>query len=183
MISYIYVSNRYQARVEYFMFTSVAAFFGGGATFMTGAYSYITDVSRESHRTARIAVADMFMASAYPFGNILSAPLYWYAGGYYGIFGCGLVLSVINMTYIMLYVKETRGPRAHPRYATVQHESNVASDQGGEDTQPRNLLSLSHLKSVFTTAMKERPNKMRTVLLMLISAMILNQAANRKYRD
>ena len=165
------------------MLTSIVAFFGGGATFMTGAYSYIADVSRESHRTARIAVADMFMASAYPFGNILSAPLYWYAGGYYGIFGCGLALSVINVAYIMLYVKETRGPRAHLRYATVQHESDVASDLGVQASQPRNLLSLAHLKSVFTTAMKERPNNMRAVLLMLISAMILNQAANRKYLD
>ena len=64
--------------VEYYLLTSVASFFGGWATFMTGAFSYITDVSRESHRTARIAVAEMFMASAYPFGNIISAPLYWY---------------------------------------------------------------------------------------------------------
>ena len=69
---------RDQARIEYYMLTSIAAFFGGGATFLAGAFSYITDVSRESHRTARIAVAEMFMASAYPFGNILSAPLYWY---------------------------------------------------------------------------------------------------------
>ena len=103
------------------------------------------------------------------------------ASGYYGIFGFGLVLSIINMAYIMLYVKETRGPRAHPRYVAVQRESHAASDLGGEDNQPSNLLSLAHLKSVFTTAMKKRPNNMRAVLLMLISAMILNQTANRKW--
>ena len=68
----------------------------------------------------------------------------------------------------------------HPRYAAVQRESDTASDLGGESNQPRNLFSLAHLRSVFTTAMKDRPNNTRTVLLMLISAMILNQAANRK---
>lgn len=67
---------RYQARIEYYLLTSISAFVGGGATFMAGAFSYLTDVSRESHRTARIALAEMFMASAYPVGNIISAPLY-----------------------------------------------------------------------------------------------------------
>ena len=84
------------------------------------------------------------------------------------------------MAYIILYVKETRGPRAHARYAALQPEHDAASDLGGNANQPRNLLSLEHLKSVFTTALKDRPNRMRVVLLMLISAMILNQAANRK---
>ena len=84
------------------------------------------------------------------------------------------------MAYIILYVKETRGPRVHPRYATVQRESDSASDLGGETNQPRDLLSFDHIKSVFKTAIKERPNNMRVVLIMLISSMILNQAANRK---
>ena len=94
--------------------------------------------------------------------------------GYYGIFGSYVIVSIINIFYIVLFVKETRGPRAHPRYIT----DAVASDLGSDPEQrPKNLLSVAHLRSVFSTAMKSRPNNMRAVLLMLITAMILNMSA------
>ena len=94
--------------------------------------------------------------------------------GYYGIFGSYLIVSIINMFYIVLFVKETRGPRAHPQYITDAASSDLGSDP---EQRPKNLLSVAHLRSVFSTAMKSRPNNMRAVLLMLITAMILNMSA------
>ena len=100
--------------------------------------------------------------------------------GYYGIFGSVLVLNVINMTYVTVFLKETRGPRAHPRYARFQRDGDVDADLGGENEEPKNLLSLGHLKSIFETSFKRRPNNMRTVLLILIAAMILNESVYSK---
>ena len=101
--------------------------------------------------------------------------------GYYGIFGTCLVLNVINMTYVMVFLKETRGPRAHPRYSRFQCDSDIGADLGGESERPKSLLSLDHLKSIFETTFKRRPNNMRTVLLILIAAMILNESVFSKY--
>ena len=65
--------------MEWYLLSSIYAFVGGGVTtFMTGALSYLTDVSRDSHRTARIALAEMLSVSGFPIGNIVSAPLYGY---------------------------------------------------------------------------------------------------------
>lgn len=97
--------------------------------------------------------------------------------GYYGIFASYLLLSIINMLYIIIFVKETRGPRAHPRYITDAATSDLGSDP---EQQPKNLLSFAHIKSIFSTAMKARPDNMRVVLLMLITAWILNVSANCK---
>ena len=73
----IRLNNRYEARVEWYLLTSIYAFVGGGVTtFLTGAFSHLTDISRDSHRTARIALAEMLSASGFPIGNIISAPLY-----------------------------------------------------------------------------------------------------------
>ena len=101
--------------------------------------------------------------------------------GYYGIFGTCLVLNVINMTYVTVFLKETRGPRVHPRYARFLCDSDIGADLGGERERPKNLLSLDHLKSIFETTFKRRPNNMRTVLLILIAAMILNESVFSKY--
>ena len=69
--------TRYEARVEWYLLTSIYAFVGGGfTTYLAGAFSYLTDVSRETHRTARIALAEMMLAGGFPIGNIISAPLF-----------------------------------------------------------------------------------------------------------
>ena len=100
--------------------------------------------------------------------------------GYYGIFGSVLVLNAINFTYVAVFLKETRGPRAHPRYARCQREGDVDADLGGQREEPKNLFSLDHIKSILDTSFKRRPNNMRTVLLILIAAMILNESVYSK---
>ena len=87
---------------------------------------------------------------------------------YEGIFGSALVLNIINLVYVSIFVKETRGPRRHPKYA-AQH-----------DHESKTLFSLNHMKSVFETALKHRPKNMRTVLLMLIGVMLLSESVFSK---
>ena len=86
----------------------------------------------------------------------------------------------MNLVYISVFVKETRGNRRHFRYAANQQEGEIHSDLGGYDSERENLFNLSHLKNVFETSFKQRPNNMRIVLLMLLAAMILNESVFSK---
>jgi hypothetical protein len=101
--------------------------------------------------------------------------------GFYGVFGTCLCLSAVNLFLLGLLVKESRGPRAHLRYAHLACDDE-ASDLGSQ-RRSRRLFSFSHLKSVFDSSFKWRPNQMRTVLLMLIWAMLLNQTLYSECHD
>ena len=154
-------------RAEWYIATSVKAlFFGGTASSMAAIYSYIADISTLRNRTARIAICDVCVMVGFPAGMFLSGKLYQYCG-YYGVFGTAAVLDVINVLYVALRVKETRGPGS---YQQLGSDEEPQAEQG-----QTKLINFENIKSVFMTCLKKRDHHLRRVILLLISVkMILN---------
>ncbi len=96
--------------------------------------------------------------------------------GFYWVFGSALGLTVLNLIYMLVWVDESRGPKAHPRYADP-----AATNLGTTVPSRAGLLSLSHLRDVFAAVFRHRPNKMRGVLILLIVIMLLNTTLFGEY--
>ncbi len=89
--------------------------------------------------------------------------------GFYAVFGSSLALTALTVVYLVLWVDESRGPKAHPRYAADPSVTDL-----GSSTEPARLLSCSHLRDVFAVVFRRRANKMRLVLILLVVIMLLN---------
>ena len=84
--------------------------------------------------------------------------------GYYASFGTSGLLNLFALLYIVIFVKETRGPNATYGPLTV---INPVQDR-------TKLVTFQHVADVFKTCFKPRENKARRMILLLIFSMILN---------
>ena len=84
----IYIFNTYLTFLpgEYILLTGIGSVFGGFTSFLVGMYGYISDVTGNRARTARIALIDSAVFLGFPVGTIISGPIFAY-GGYYAVFG------------------------------------------------------------------------------------------------
>ena len=93
----IYIINTYLTFLpgEYILLAGIGSVFGGFTSFLVGMYGYISDVTGNRARTARIALIDSAVFLGFPVGTIISGPIFAY-GGYYAVFG--LVRNIKNLT-------------------------------------------------------------------------------------
>jgi MFS family permease len=89
--------------------SGIYSFFGGITCLLIGMYSYLADVTSLRSRTTRIGLLDIFLFAGIPSGTFLSAYIFKYFG-YYGIFLSVLVIQTLCILYIVVKIKDTRGP-------------------------------------------------------------------------
>lgn len=143
-------------KAEYLLFTSLSNVFGGFTCLLIGIYGYIADVTKLRSRTSRVAFVDLFLFFAVPLGIFLSDFIFR-AGGFFLIFGIGFLFFSLALLYTIFCIKETR-------------ERNVSD---APEARVR-LFAIENVTSVFRTVFKRRDNGLRTVLLLLLLAMMLN---------
>ena len=68
--------------------------------------TYISDITSQSDRTARISLLDAFVMLAMPFGNLIGARLYLYFG-YYVTFAASGFFAFSGAVYVALVLRET----------------------------------------------------------------------------
>ena len=180
------------------------------AILQIGIYGYIADVTKLRSRTSRVAFVDLFLFFAMPCGIFLSdyifraggnfhqisflictlklncfwsfnifmvcsnGTAFWNiglifavnltTGGFLTIFGIGFLLDCLALLYTIFCIKETR-----ERDVNDVPEARVR------------LFAIGNVTSVFRTVFKRRENGLRTVLLLLLLAMMLNVSGYSKY--
>ena len=68
--------------------------------------TYISDITSQSDRTARISLLDAFVMLAMPFGNLIGARLYLHFG-YYVTFAASGFFAFSGAVYVALVLRET----------------------------------------------------------------------------
>ena len=68
--------------------------------------TYISDITSQSDRTARISLLDAFVMLAMPFGNLIGARLYLHLG-YYVTFAASGFFAFSGAVYVALVLRET----------------------------------------------------------------------------
>ena len=68
--------------------------------------TYISDITNQSNRTARISLLDAFVMLAMPFGNLIGARLFLHFG-YYVTFATSGFFAFSGAVYVALVLKET----------------------------------------------------------------------------
>eukprot|EP00092_Neocalanus_flemingeri_P016667 GFUD01018030.1.p1 GENE.GFUD01018030.1~~GFUD01018030.1.p1 ORF type:complete len:510 (-),score=61.02 GFUD01018030.1:1014-2492(-) len=169
--TFVWVLNVYYMEwpAKYLLATGVYSFFGGITCLLIGMYSYLADVTSLRSRTTRIGILDIFLFAGIPTGTFLSAYIYKYLG-YYGIFGSVLVLQILCILYIVVKIKDTRGPGSDYCYPDSELDSVPT-------TTLRRYLSIvdfHQLFDVFKVTFKKREHNFRRVILILIFLMLLN---------
>ncbi len=85
----------------WYLGSSVYAFIGGGTVvFITGAFSYIADISGRESRTARVAFVDFGIYAGLPTGIITGGYLFQVVG-YVGIFAMAAAIRVLCLVYVV----------------------------------------------------------------------------------
>jgi len=132
-------------------------------------YSFLADVTSIRSRTTRIGLLDIFLFAGIPAGTFTSAYIYKYLG-YYGIFVTTLTIQILSILYILVKIKDTRGPSSNYNYP--QSEMNLIPT----NTFRRyiSVLDFHQLVNVFRVTFKRREHNFRRVILILIFLMLLN---------
>ena len=68
--------------------------------------TYISDITSQSDRTARISLLDAFVMLAMPFGNLIGARLYLHFG-YYVTFAASGFFAFSGAVYVAFVLRET----------------------------------------------------------------------------
>lgn len=96
-------------------------------------YSFVADITCTNSRTSRISILYGCLAASYPTANFISIYLYSY-GGYIGIWATSLSLGVINLLYIIFFIKDSRGRESMKLEETETFSSINPDDQEGNET-------------------------------------------------
>jgi len=157
----------FRSASAYFLLgTSLSTIFGGFTTLLIGMYSYLADISSIQARTTRIAIIDVFMLGGMPAGVFLSAYVYKYLG-FHGNYGIAILIQIAIIIYIIIFVKDTRGPNSDYEYSASEYQSTGIM-------RYLSIVDLQHVTDVFEVTFKKRNNKLRRVIILLIALMLLN---------
>lgn len=134
----------------WYILTAVPISLCGGLTaIFTGSFSYISDITTNNNRSFRLALleASIFLGSI--IGSLLSSYLVQLMGSIY-------VLLLHSIIYVVAYVFTN----------LYVNESLTGALEGGICS----VLDLLLVKEMISTCFKERPNKTRTTILLLLFA-------------
>ncbi|XP_050306771.1 proton-coupled folate transporter-like [Anthonomus grandis grandis] len=130
---------------------------GGGASFITILYAYLTDLTNKDERGWRIGIFDLAMAAGVLIGMSSSSYLL-IATNYVTVFSIGAALQTVALIYVIFLLPES-----------LQHRetSNLVSG----------FFTLSNLAEMVKTPFKRRENYTRAVLLLTLLSMLLGYLA------
>ena len=153
--------------VNYLLLSGVLSIFGGFTVFLIGAYAFMADITPTSSRTTRIAIFDIFFFAGVPFGSFLSGYIYKFSG-YFGTFITTLILQMIIVVYILVFIRDTRGP-----YSDCQ-DYETETYRRKSFRRYLSIFDKNQFCSVFQVTLKRRDHGLRKVILILITLMLIN---------
>lgn len=145
------------------------------STFMI-ANAYIVDITTEQTRSSRTAMVQAAFGFGVP-GGFLFSDFLFHKIGYLGSFSVTASLFFLSILYVLIRVKETRGPWAkiHPR------SSLTAPIENYSETDRSSIFSLSNIKDSLYVTFRRREHNIRPIILMLIVNMCLIVLVYGKY--
>ncbi|KAK3872835.1 hypothetical protein Pcinc_022090 [Petrolisthes cinctipes] len=159
----VYLGNAYwfESPSMYILLAAIPrALTGSLITLLLSCFSYMADITKMQSRTMRIAFLDMGFAIGPPIG-LLSSDILFSKFGYLGVYGVSAVFFFIAVLYTVVRVEDTRG-----RYSKYnRHRTELAQPPGN---MCKDLCDVNNVRDTFRTAMKPRPHKGRTKILLLM---------------
>ncbi|XP_044745359.1 uncharacterized protein LOC123307203 [Coccinella septempunctata] len=143
--------------VEYSTLSDALPFaLGGGIPCITlGVFSYISGISADNERTARVGAVSMFQNTAIAFGNALGG-IFIEPLGYSGVYLLTTVVMIVVFIYALLVIKD---PKKNEHQQT---HSNCFKD----------FFNLQHLKNTFTVCFSEE-RRLKMLVMMFLTVMIM----------
>ncbi|GLV36563.1 uncharacterized protein CBL_07940 [Carabus blaptoides fortunei] len=133
----------------------ICASLGGGiCAMLTVTFCYIVDTTSEENRGIRMGILESCFSVGSIAGTLLSSYVLA-ACGYVGVFSICTGFSVFAILYTCCFVPES---------------VNVLNS---EHTKYKDLLDISVIRKTIKTCLKQRPNKDRTILGLLMTILIL----------
>ena len=80
---------------------------GNSGPFFLGHYSYITDITSITERTARIGILDGINYIGSLLGTYISGPIFENFG-YFAVFGSSCGIAILGLINVMFFVKESK---------------------------------------------------------------------------
>ena len=164
---------------DYLLGCGAFSIFGSDYIFLIGMYAYISDITTTENRTMRIGIIDVVAFVGIISGTLLSGFIFKFSGyGYLGVFWTALVIQVFALTYIILFVKESRGPNTIICSPISEH-SSIAD----RSTCSRyiSILDISQIADVFKVTFKKRDFHLRSIILVLLAILTCNNIASNRY--
>lgn len=134
----------------YFIINTIPVILTGGlSAFLTVTLSYVADITNKSNRGLRMGIFEVTFASGVLLGTIMSSYVYKWVG-YVGIFvvstGCMGLALLFTIFILVESLQETQ-----------------------TEGMFRNIFETEHVKVMFNTAVRSRPNHLRTIILFCIA--------------
>ncbi|CAH1725969.1 solute carrier family 46 member 3-like isoform X2 [Aphis gossypii] len=140
----------------------------GGQTLMTmTAYSYIGDATSLEQRTFRIGALNAVMAVSMAIGTSMSGIIYNKLG-FYGAYLTTSSLIIIGLVYGLLFVKD------------VTPVTEVDKNKSYRTTISE-FLDFTHITQSFSTTFKQRPNRQRIRIIILLIIFMASSGINAGY--
>uniref|UniRef100_T1J6Z0 Major facilitator superfamily (MFS) profile domain-containing protein n=1 Tax=Strigamia maritima TaxID=126957 RepID=T1J6Z0_STRMM len=140
---------------NYILLASMPYALGGNIFIvLTGAFSYITDITDKSNLIIRFGFLQAAITCGMPIGTSCGS-IVFSKYGYVTVYAVNLMLYIITLLYILIFVKETILP---PIDQTLKYTS---------------LFKLTNVKEIVVTVCKQREHNGRfQIILLLITAVI-----------
>jgi len=156
---------------EYLLFECLQDCTGGYVCFFLASYAYISDVSTKEQRTKRLAFLDGLFPAGFFFGMSLSGPIKEKIG-FIGNFSLGLTFALLCMFYAIFFVKDSRQNRPQE----VQEYLDMVEKMEGKKEKKgglRAMFDIQNVKDGFKTVFRKRDNNLRSFIIMLTIAFLL----------
>jgi len=156
--------------VEYLMLEIVQYWFGGFMCMFLGLYAYISDVSPEGSRTARIAIMDFVFFAGIAIGKGV-AGIILTTYGYEVIYGAAAIMNVLAILYALFFVTESD---------KIRIEKGMPSYKAKDGQKPTlgSMFNFNRLKESFQVAFKRREGGLRHVIVICLSLFGMYSIAN-----
>ncbi|XP_028169328.1 proton-coupled folate transporter-like [Ostrinia furnacalis] len=156
----VYYFKEVPAQVAVFFEAFFPAITGGWITTYMGAFSYISDVSKEESRTFRVGVANLCLTAGGPIGSALSGILLKHIG-YYGVFSLSSGLYLFSISYGFINIKDPERPVP---------EKNEKRESSGVYGFLQSFFDVKHVKDTLQVTFKKGPNHRRTKSILVLAA-------------
>ncbi|XP_047481677.1 proton-coupled folate transporter-like [Penaeus chinensis] len=160
---------------------------GGTVSFLTATNAYVGDVSSEEARTSRVGLAYSLWFLGGPIGTLMGTYIYSY-GGYLYLFATSLALSLLAVTYVIVFLPESHGPFARREKELEATESEVdgrearpAAAADAAEARPtaaqmaRDFFSPHRIVDSFRSTLRRREGNTRALILVLIFTSLLRR--------
>ncbi|XP_045534302.1 solute carrier family 46 member 3 [Papilio machaon] len=154
----------HEIRLEYFvLFEAIfEGLAGSWCVLFLVVFSYISSITTPENRTFRMGLVNFGMSAGFPIGMGISG-FFLKTYGYYGCYGLACALHVTNVTYNLIFLKDT----------TIKKEQTKEEGKGFRYIC-KTFFDLSNLKETVKTVFKKGENhrRARVIIFLAVVAML-----------